>query len=300
VPPSRTAEPPSRASDVIRPVHKVHKEVIMSDWNAMTYEAKDNLLRVVRQQAEGMFALAEAPGAWEAPTACPQWQVRDIIGHLIDVTESYFVGFDAARGGNPAPDALGVRVMQQRLDEGAKTHRGLTQGEAMDRLKADFAKLMEICSALGPDDWGGLTVTHKYMGQLPAFFYPTFQLMDYGVHSWDIRQGTGRAHGLHSDTADMLVPFMFILWQATADVPADAVPSEVGIKITSGHNAGSWKVSAGPSGVAYEAADVTDEKAVIEFDPGSFVLTAFGRSNSGTIRGDVALGERYLNSFFRI
>ena len=40
--------------------------------------------------------------------------------------------------------------------------------------------------------------------------------------------------------------------------------------------------------------------AVIEFDPGSFVLTAFGRSNSGTIRGDVATGERYLNSFFRI
>ena len=46
-----------------------------------------------------MFALAAAPGAWEAPTACPQWQVRDIIGHIIDVTESYFVGFDAARGG---------------------------------------------------------------------------------------------------------------------------------------------------------------------------------------------------------
>ena len=31
------------------------------------------------------------------------------------------------------------------------------------------------------------------MGPLPAFFYPAFQLMDYGVHSWDIRQGTGRA-----------------------------------------------------------------------------------------------------------
>jgi hypothetical protein len=40
--------------------------------------------------------------------------------------------------------------------------------------------------------------------------------------------------------------------------------------------------------------------AVIEFDPGSFVLTAFGRSNSGTVRGDAAVGERFLNSFFRI
>jgi hypothetical protein len=52
---------------------------------------------------------------------------------------------------------------------------------------------------------------------LPAFFYPVFQLMDYSVHGWDIRQGTGRAHGLAGDTADLLVPFMFILWQATTE-----------------------------------------------------------------------------------
>jgi uncharacterized protein (TIGR03083 family) len=272
----------------------------MSGWNAMSYDSKDNLLRVVRQQAEGMFALASAPGAWEAPTACPQWQVRDIVGHIIDVTESYFVGFDSARGGSPSPDALGTRVMQDRLDEGAKAHRALSQTEALDRLRTDFEKLMEMVSALGPDEWGGFTVPHKYMGQLPAFFYPTFQLMDYGVHSWDIRQGTGRAHGLHADTADMLVPFMFILWSATADIPADSEPCTVGISVTSGHNAGTWRVSAGPDGVAYEAGEVAGLPAVIEFDPGSFVLTAFGRSNSGTIRGDVATGERYLNSFFRI
>ena len=39
--------------------------------------------------------------------------------------------------------------------------------------------------------------------------------------------------------------------------------------------------------------------AVIEFDPGSLVLTAFGR-NAGTIRGDRAVADRFLNSFFRI
>ena len=58
-------------------------------------------------------------------------------------------------------------------------------------------------------------VPHFYMGPLPAFFYPAFQLMDYGVHSWDIRQGTGRAHGLSGEAADLLTPFMFVLWQYT-------------------------------------------------------------------------------------
>jgi len=40
--------------------------------------------------------------------------------------------------------------------------------------------------------------------------------------------------------------------------------------------------------------------AVLEFDAGSLVLTAFGRMNAGTIRGDRAVADQFLNSFFRI
>jgi hypothetical protein len=39
---------------------------------------------------------------------------------------------------------------------------------------------------------------------------------------------------------------------------------------------------------------------VIEFNPASFVLTAFGRCNAGTVRGDAALVDNLLNLFFRI
>jgi uncharacterized protein (TIGR03083 family) len=272
----------------------------MTAWDATSYEAKENLLRVVHQQAQDFFELAGTPDAWTAPTACAQWQVRDLVGHLIDVTESYFVGFDAARGGPAAADALGVRVMGKTLDEGARAHRPLGQQGALDRLRGDYGKLMEICQALGPDDWAGLTVPHKYMGPLPAFFYPVFQLMDYGVHSWDIRNGTGRAHALDGDAADLLVPFMFVLWQATTDPPADGPPAQIGIRVGGGHNAGTWRLTAGPSGLEYAAGAVDGLPAVLDFDPGSFVLTAFGRSNSGTVRGDAATADRFLNLFFRI
>ena len=111
----------------------------MPEWDATTFDAKDNLLRVVRHEADRFFALAQ--GAWEAPTACPKWQVRDLVGHIIDVTESYFVGFDAARSGAAHPDAFGTRAMQSMLDEGAKAHRELSQAEAVERLQGDFAKL---------------------------------------------------------------------------------------------------------------------------------------------------------------
>jgi uncharacterized protein (TIGR03083 family) len=271
----------------------------VNEWDATDYAAKENLLRVLRREAEALFGMAEASNSWSAPTACSQWEVRDIVGHLIDVTESYFTGFDAARSGSGVPAPLGVRVMSERLDEGAKAHRTLPRGEAVERLRADFDKMMELSGALGPDDWGGLQVTHRYMGPLPAFFYPVFQLMDYGVHGWDIRQGTGRAHGLGGDTADLLAPFMFILWQATTEVPPDAEALTVGVSV-SGRNAGSYLVNVGPEGLSYSRDDVSGASAVIEFDPGSLVLTAFGRMNAGTIRGDRAVADRFLNSFFRI
>jgi uncharacterized protein (TIGR03083 family) len=271
----------------------------MSEWDATDYAAKDNLLRVVRLEAEALFDMAEASDRWTAPTGCPKWEVRDIVGHLIDVTESYFTGFHTATAGGQADDALGVRVMQERLDEGAKVHRELSQGEAVKRLRDDFEKMMEIAGGLGPDEWGGQLVGHKYMGPLPAFFYPVFQLMDYGVHGWDIRQGTGRAHGLAGDTADLLVPFMFILWQATTEPPADGEALAVGISV-SGRNAVDYLVNITSEGLGYAQEDLSGLPAVIEFDPGSLVLTAFGRVNAGTIRGDRAVADRFLNSFFRI
>ncbi len=101
----------------------------MSEWNGMTFEAKDTMLRVVREQAEGMFALAEPPDVWETQTASAEWQVRDVIGHIVDVTEAYFEAFDIARASGEAGDAYGVLGMAERANEQAQSFRnGPTAG----------------------------------------------------------------------------------------------------------------------------------------------------------------------------
>lgn len=271
----------------------------MSKWNAMTYEGKDTILRVVRTEAERLFALAGRPQAWDAPTACEGWATRDIVAHIVDTTEGYFRAFDAARGTGEVPAPYGLALMSRKVDEGASALRGLPQGELLERLRTDFHKMQEILEPLGPEDWTGLMVTHPYMGPVPAFFYAAGQLMDYGVHSWDLRQGTGRAHGLPGDTADLLVPFMFAVWQGTVRTDAVTEPFTVGIRV-SGNNAGDYRVSINDQGMTYEPGEIESLPAYIEFDAGSMVLTAFGRGNFGTVRGDFELAERYLNLFFRI
>ena len=271
----------------------------MSQWNAMTFEGKDTILRVVREEAEQLIALAEEPDAWDRPTACAGWTARDVVGHIVDTTEGYFAAFDAARGKGEVPAPLrssGDARAGERDGDGVPR---VPQAELIDRLRADFEKMMGILEALGPEEWTGLMVTHAYMGPVPAFFYAGGQLMDYGVHSWDIRQGTGRAHGLSGDVADLLVPFMFAIWQGTVRTDAVTEPGRIGIRV-SGRNAGDYRISVDEKGLTYEPGNIDELPCLIEFDAASMVLTAFGRGNFGTVRGDFAQAERYLNLFFRI
>ena len=271
----------------------------MSEWNAMTYEGKDTILRVVRHEAEQFFALADRPEAWDAATACEGWATRDLVGHIVDTTEGYFRAFDAARGTGEVPDPHGLPLMQEKANEGATALRDIPQDELMERLRNDFHKMQEILQPLGPDDWTGFMVTHPYMGPVPAFFYAAGQLMDYGVHSWDIREGSGNAHGLSGDVADLLVPFMLAIWQGTARSETVTEPFTVGIRVT-GRNGGDYRLSLSDQGLSYEPGEIDDLPTLIEFDAGSLVLTAFGRVNAGTVRGDMAVAERFLNLFFRI
>lgn len=271
----------------------------MNEWDATSYAGKDTILRVVREEAERLFALAEPEEAWAAPTACAGWTTRDVVAHIVDTTEGYFEAFDAARSGGEPGTAHGLPGMGERVNEQAVALRGVPQKELLDRLRQDFEKMQGILRELGPEEWSGLIVPHYYMGPLPAYFFAAGQLMDYAVHSWDIRQGSGRNHALPGEAADLLVPFMFVLWQSTIKQGADLSPFRVGIRV-GGVNGGDFRVSVDGDGMTYEPGDLADLPAVIEFDAGSMVLTTFGRCNAGTVRGDLAVAERFLNLFFRI
>ena len=269
-------------------------------WDATTWEGRDTILRVVREQAEGFFALAEVPENWEKSTASGHWQVRDLVGHLVDTTEGYLERFETTRSGGTAEGIAGLDNMALKADERSSVHRDVPRQELLARLHKAYDSAMGMFEALTEDEWSNFIVTHGYMGPLPAWFYPVGQLMDYGVHSWDIREGLGMEHFLSADVADLLVPFMFVVWQATCD-PSRRGDGDlrVGIRVT-GRNAGEYRITCNDDGLAYEAGSIDDLPTQIEFDSASLVLTAFGRVRAGTAYGDVDVARRFGGLFFRI
>jgi len=274
-------------------------ETLPERVNVGEFAGKQFLMNLDRaERGEFYKLLDEAP--WEGKTASGHWQVRDLCGHMIDVTEGYLDRFALARAGKEAPAALGLPIMAQKLDEGATRFRSLSKADAIARLKTASDKMFEIFDALDEKSWSGEIVAHTYMGPLPAYFFAAFQLLDYSVHSWDIKAGLGRDEPLSDAAAVTLIPFMLIVIQYTVDAERAAdLKTRFGIEVT-GPGGGKWCVGVEGTTVSIDEGTTEGCPTVFSFKPSEFVLNTYQRVRSGSVTGDAALGERIRDLLFKI
>jgi uncharacterized protein (TIGR03083 family) len=270
--------------------------------NPMDYSGKDTVLDVVRTERAKFFGILDDPKNWTVQTRCEDWEVRDVAGHMIDVTEGYLSRWEMARKHEEA-GALGLVVMGGRLNEEAQKFRSLPREQVIARLKADSDKMLAIFDSLSAEEWGGFLVTHPYMGPLPTFFYPAFHVMDYGVHTWDMNWGLGQKTAkMDERTAGVLVPYMHILMQYTVDAEsAKGLDTEFGIQVD-GEWGGKWRVAVKDGTyTATPAENLDGVAALFHFKNASdFVLTTFQRFPGGETSGDPQVVDRIRHLFFRI
>jgi uncharacterized protein (TIGR03083 family) len=270
--------------------------------NPMAYSSKDVVLDVVRTEQKRFFEVVDNPNNWLVDTRCEGWQVRDMVGHMIDVSEGYLNRWDMARKGE-RPDGIGLVVMGDELNKGALALRKLSRDEAIARLRTAAGKLMTTFEGLSEEEWSNFLVAHKFMGSLPTFFFPAFQIMDYTVHTWDMHWGLGDKEAkLDERSAGVLLPYMFILWQYTVDQEAaKGVNLTYGIK-ADGEWGGQWKVTVKDGQWSIEAVnDLSDVQAVFHYKhPSDLVLTAYQRIEGGETSGDPKVIDKVRSLFFTI
>lgn len=270
--------------------------------NPMVYSSKDEVLDVVRTERSRFYNVIDNPKNWNVDTRCEGWQVRDLVGHMIDVTENYLNRWDLARKGE-YPQGRGWLVMADDLNKGALAFRNLSRDEAISRLKAASDKMMATFEKLTEDEWSNFMVSHVFSGPLPSFCYPAFQIMDYGVHTWDMHWGLGEKEAkLDERTAGVLLPYMFIIWQYSVDQEAaKGVDITYGIKVD-GEWGGQWKLRVKDGELSYEAVDdLSDAQAVFHYKhPSDMVLTTYQRIQGGEATGDPEVINKVNNLFFHI
>src|SRR5207302_10960242 len=108
---------------------------VVAPVNPMAAEAKDTVLEVLRRDQKKFFDLVENPKNWNVQTRCTEWEVRDLVGHMIDVTEGYLVRWETAKTGETVA-ALGLGVMGEQLNDHALELRRLFGEDALARLNS--------------------------------------------------------------------------------------------------------------------------------------------------------------------
>jgi uncharacterized protein (TIGR03083 family) len=269
--------------------------------NPMAPEGKQTVMEVLARDRKKFWDMVSDPQNWNVQTRCTEWEVRDLVGHMIDVTEGYQERWDAAKKGEER-GALGTQVMGEKLNDHALDFRKLPREEALERLRADMDRWTRILEGLTPEEWSGFLVTHPYLGPVPAGFYAAFQIMDYGIHPYDIEYGLGdKLATIDEASAGILIPYCHIIMQYTVDQEsAKGLDCVYGISV-SGPWGGKWRatVKDGQWSAVPETGDFEGCSALCEYTPADFVLTVFGRFPGGSATGDPEVIERVRKLFFR-
>jgi hypothetical protein len=189
--------------------------------------------------------------------------------------------------------------MAAASNEAALSFRTVAREELLERYRARTTEVVREFESLSDADWAGLMVSDHYMGPLPAMIIAVGALGGYVVHGWDVREGLRPPHAIPGDAADLLVPFVFLLWWATADTANLDAPYAIGIR-TTGPNGGDTRCEVSAAGLQFVPADIDDCPAIFECDPATLVLTAYNRVNAGTVRGDPHVLARFRSLFVSI
>ena len=140
-----------------------------------------------------------------------------MIGHLLDATESYLAGFDIARHGGAAPEPVGVAGMAKAPDVAARAFRSVPRDELLARLRDTTDQLIKEFESMSDADWSGLDHSGSLHGPAPGDDHRRRNARRIRRARLGRPRRHGAPHAIAGDAADLLVPFVFLLWWATAD-----------------------------------------------------------------------------------
>jgi uncharacterized protein (TIGR03086 family) len=132
-----------------------------------SHQRMDDLVAAAVATLSPMIAAIQ-PGQWDLPTPCTEWNVREVVAHLVNGNRVFAA---ALAGGSP-----GYEAFAQPVEDPA----------------ADFAASCDamLAALRAPGALAG-TVTMPY-GTMPATAAASFRFVDILNHGWDVARATGQ------------------------------------------------------------------------------------------------------------
>jgi len=148
------------------------------------------------------------PEQWESPSACSEWQVQDVVSHLIGGAERQAESMDRGLGGDsnppagfvpPQPAELSATNAQRDIDR-----RNQLSGHFLESFDDSYEKLHLQFDEFAKTSWDTLC-WHVRRGAMTAAAYVELRIQELAIHDFDIRSAFQPNAGLDPDCVPVLL-----------------------------------------------------------------------------------------------
>lgn len=264
----------------------------------------DRCLEQIRELAGSLGAeiLALSPQAWDAPTNCPPWKVRQLVAHIVMSGDGFRQSVERGLAGSiEAPHATADRDRQ--IDDLARSSPAELV-EALRGVTDDFEALYRDLDGAGLE-----TVCYHRRGNRSARWYAYHRLAEVAFHRWDFEHSLGRETRFGDDVALTLLPTLLesnAPRTYAAGLSAERGSGERYLLAVEGSPAARWLVTVHPDRLDVTRGD-GDADATMTGLAGDLALLIYGRADLDELRragmvqvsGDAVVAERFPRVFPR-
>ena len=217
------------------------------------------------------------PEQWELPSACAEWQVRDVVSHLIGGAERQAESMERGRGGDsdpPAgfvpPDAAALSAANAQRDI---DRRNEMAGRILESFDASYEKLHQEFDRYGEGSWDTLA-WHMRRGAMTGAAYVELRIQELAIHDWDIRSAFDASAGLDPDCVPVLMD-MSPRWLGMCFRPSAPLPKPV----VYGFNVGgeSYRMTVTGDAFQMEAGEASQPDLSLSATSEQYLLFTYGR-----------------------
>ena len=149
-----------------------------------------------------------SPEQLALPSACSEWQVQDVVSHLIGGAERQIDGMRRGKAGDSGPPE-GFRPMDSSAQSSGNAQRDLRwrqnlEGTLASAFDAAYDRLYAVMDGFAPDGWDTLC-WHLRRGAMPASDYVELRIQELAIHDWDMRKALEPEPSLNPASIDSLL-----------------------------------------------------------------------------------------------
>ena len=141
------------------------------------------------------------------PSACSEWQVQDVIAHLIGGADRQIENMTRGRGGDSGPPQGNAATGSATTSSQRDMHFRESLGDGLLAGFDDYyARLYGVLDTFQPDGWD-TPCWHMRRGAMPAWEYIELRIQELAIHDWDMRKALEPHPSLNPDCIDPILSF---------------------------------------------------------------------------------------------